>query len=247
MATLHPLADKPHRQHHASADRKTVSGITERPWTGRALRALARSVAALFESWTPDRLAVIGSAKRKPIRVGFLLDIVGYGLRDASAQESLQQRLYGVVRLVLDDLHIALRNDDLQCTGDGILVILPEWVDVQSVVAGLLRSVTERLARDNTVFKDQMRLRMAAEIGPVCNAKLGFEGAMVTNMARLLNSEPLRGWVAEHPERELSVAVSDSLHRFVVVEGTPELSRDQFTQIQVQLNGTLSAAWLWTR
>lgn len=188
----------------------------------------------------------IVESKRKPIRVGFRLDIVGYSQRDTPAKKSLQQRLASLVRSVLDDVRVAHSDADHQGTGDGQLVILPEWVDVQRVVPALLRSMTERLAQNNAVFQDRMRVRMAADVGPVREAELGFEGAMVTDMARLLDSEPLRRWVVEHPERDLSMVMSDSLHRFVVAEGTPELPRAQFTQIDVQVNLTVSTAWLWT-
>jgi hypothetical protein len=182
----------------------------------------------------------------KPIRMGFMLDIVGYGRRDARAQERLQQRLVGVVLLVLDDLRVEPSDIDHQGTGDGLVVILPERVDVHRVLPALLASSARLLAEDNAMFRDRIRVRMAADIGPVRIAELGFEGAMVTNMARLLDSRPLRDCVDEHPERDLSVALSDSLHRFVVAEGTPELPAEQFTRVHPKVNDATSIGWLWT-
>ena len=219
-----------------------MSRDTKREWR----RGLPRSV-KLFS--TLRRLPLTtGSvqARPKPIRMGFMLDIVGYSRRDAWAQERLQQRLVGLVRLMLDDLRVELSDIDHQGTGDGLLVILPERVDVHRVLPALLAFATRLLAEDNAMFQDRIRVRMAADIGPVRIAELGFEGVMVTNMARLLDSTPLRDWVDEHPERDLSVALSDSLHRFVVAEGTPELPAEQFTQVHVQVNETTSTGWLWT-
>lgn len=183
----------------------------------------------------------------RPIRVGFMLDIVGYGWHDSPAKESLQRRLVGVVRLVFEDLGVALSDTESQGMGDGVLVILPARLDVQRALPVLLRSMAERLALDNAVSQDQMRVRMAADVGPVGLTELGFGGAMVTNMGRLLDSKPLRRWAAEHRERDLAVVMSDSLHRFVVAEGVPGLPREQFTRVQVRAKELATNAWLWTR
>lgn len=178
--------------------------------------------------------------------MGFVLDIVDYGRRDSPAKESLQRRLAAVVRLVLEELAV-LAETERQGTGDGVLVVLPARLDVQRALPVLLQSMAERLALDNTVSQDQMRVRMAADVGPVGLAELGFSGAMVTNMGRLLDSRPLRRWTAERQEQDLVVAVSDSLYQFVVAEGVPALARAQFTRVQVRAKELSTAAWLWTR
>lgn len=220
---------------------------TKQKWTKRDWRrALPRPVMAFSNLRRSPGMTASVQVRPKPIRMGFVLDIVGYSRRDAPAQERLQQRLVGVVRLLLDDLRVELSDIDHQGTGDGLLVILPEGVDIRRVLPVLLASTTRLLAEDNAMFRDRIRVRMAADIGPVRIADLGFEGTMVTNMARLLDSKSLRDWVDEHPERDLAVALSDSLHRFVVVEGTPELPAEQFTQVHVHLNGAMSLDWLWT-
>jgi hypothetical protein len=183
----------------------------------------------------------------RPIRMGFMLDIVGYGRRDSPAKESLQRRLAGVVRLVLDDVGVALSDADSQGTGDGVVVILPQRLDVQHALPVLLGSVRKRLSQDNAEWPDRMRVRMTADVGPVGLAELGFGGAMVTNIGRLLDSKPLRRWETTHPEHDLSVALSDSLYKFVVAEGVPGLPPDQFTRTQVRAKELATTAWLWTR
>ena len=216
----------------------------ERVWQ----QARVRSAAVMSVMRLRRRTADSGQVGRKRIRMGFVLDIVGYSRRRPHEQKRLQQRLDEVSRLTFDDQGIALSDVDRQGTGDGLLVILPEWVDVQRALPRLLASISQRLTEDNSLFQDRMRVRMAADVGPVRVAELGFDGGMVTNMARLLDSEPLRQWVIDHPEQDLSVVLSDSLHRFVVAEGTPELPAEQFTQVQVQVSEGVSAtAWLSTR
>jgi hypothetical protein len=183
---------------------------------------------------------------RRPIRMGFMFDIVGYGGRNSPAKESLQERLATVVRLVLADMGVALSETDRQGTGDGVLVFLPEWLDVQSALPVLLRSTTERLAYDNGVFRDRMRVRLAVDVGPVGLTELGFGGVTVTNTGRLLDSEPLREWVVDHPDRDLAVALSNALYSFAVAEGVPGLPIDQFTRVTVRAKELATTAWLWT-
>lgn len=182
----------------------------------------------------------------RPIRMGFMLDIVGYGRRDSPAKESLQRRLARVVRGVVDDLGVVFSHTERQGTGDGLIMILPQQLDVQRALPVLLESVNKRLIHDNTSFADQMRVRMAADVGPVGLAELGFGGAMVTNTGRLLDSKPLRRWEATHPEHDLSVALSDSLYQFVVKEGVPGLPREQFARVQIRAKELATTAWLWT-
>lgn len=183
----------------------------------------------------------------RPIRMGFMLDIAGYGRRDSPAKESLQRRLARVVLLVLGDVGVALSDTECQGTGDGVVVILPQQLDVQRALPVLLSSIRKRLTHDNAGWPDRMRVRMAADVGPVGLAELGFGGAMVTNTGRLLDSKALRRWEATHTEHDLSVALSDSLYRFVVAEGVPGLPRDQFTRVQVRAKELAATAWLWTR
>jgi hypothetical protein len=183
----------------------------------------------------------------RSIRMGLILDIVGYGKRDSPGKDSLQRRLAHVVRLVLDDLSVTLTDTELQGTGDGVVIILPQQLDVQRALPVLLRSLQKRLIHDNATFSDRMRVRMAVGVGPVGLTELGFGGAMVTNIGRLLDSRPLRRWEAEHPEHDLSVAVSEPLYRFVVAEGVRELPREQFVRVQVRVKELATTAWLWTR
>jgi hypothetical protein len=204
-------------------------------------------------AWTSEPNAIEANrslpprSTRKAIRMGFMLDIVGYGGRDSPAKESLQRRLAEVIQLVLEETHVTMPDTELRGTGDGVLVILPERLDVQRGLADLLRSFDERLVHDNSVFQDRMRVRMAADVGPVTVTELGFGGAMVTKMGRMLNSRRLRRSVAEHPERDLLVILSDSLHGFVVAEGVPGLPAKQFTRVHIRAKELSTTAWLWTR
>lgn len=182
-----------------------------------------------------------------PLRMGFMLDVTGYGSRTTRAKERVQERLAALIHQVLDDLDIQPLATDQQGTGDGALMFLPSELDVQHALPVLLHSTAAHLAIDNKEFQDQLQLRMAVDIGPVKSTHLGFSGATATNLGRLLNSKPPREWLINHPNHNLAVIISDRLHSFVVAEDVPRLPPEHFHRVFVQNKELATMAWLWTR
>ncbi len=153
--------------------------------------------------------------------------------------------MVALVEGVLDDLDVRLPEADHQGTGDGLMVFLPERVDVQRALPRLLRGAAERLGRDNTVHRDRVRLRMAVDVGPVGLAALGFGGKVATSLGRLLDSPPLRRAVLDHPDVDLAIVLSDRLHGYVVAEGVPGVDPDEFVPVDVEVKTFRDRAWLW--
>jgi hypothetical protein len=187
-----------------------------------------------------------GGRHSRPIRTGFMLDVVGYGARPPRARQRAQERVAAIIHNILGDLDVRLSDTDLQGTGDGVLLFLPSELDVQRTLPVLLHSAAVHLAEDNEEFHDRIRIRMAVDIGPVGLTQLGFSGATATRLGRLLDSEPLRGMLLDHPDDALAVIVSDRLHSFVVAEGVPALPPAQFTRVAIKVKEFSGTAWLWT-
>jgi hypothetical protein len=179
--------------------------------------------------------------------MGFMLDIADYGGRTTRAKERVQERLAALIRQVLDDLDVQPPATDGQGTGDGMLLFLPSELDVQRALPVLLHSTAAHLTVDNKEFQDQLRLRMAVDIGPVRSTQLGFSGATATNLGRLLDSKPLRERLINHPNHDLAVIVSDRLHSFVIAEDVPALPPTQFKRVSTQIKEITNTPWLWTR
>ncbi|MGM1064546.1 CATRA conflict system CASPASE/TPR repeat-associated protein [Saccharothrix sp. Mg75] len=182
----------------------------------------------------------------RAIRMGFMLDMVGYGGREPEWRAGVQGRLAALANSVLHDLGTAPSAVDRQDTGDGLLAFLPAGCDVHRALPLLLRRTADRLAHDNTGAQDRLRLRMAVVIGPVGRSELGFSGATATVAGRLLDCAPLREQVLAQPERDLAVVLSRHVHEFVVAEGVPGLPREQFSPVTVRVKELTTEAWLWT-
>jgi hypothetical protein len=76
-------------------------------------------------------------------------------------------------------------------------------------------------------------------------AALGFGGNTIIEVSRLLDSDTIRQAVADHPDRDLVVLVSDQLYRWVVGEGHPGLDDIRFDQVHVSAKKFTATAWLW--
>jgi hypothetical protein len=201
-----------------------------------------RRVATLVDALRPSGPE---STNEAGYRLGFGVDLVGYGARSAPEKEQAQRRLRGLLTGVLGDLGVAQDETDTQVSGDGVLAFLPARVPVPVALPALLRSWCQRLAADNARYADRMRLRMAVAVGPVGWSELGFTGGTVVELGRLLDCGPLRTAIDEHPG-DLAVLVSDALFTPVVRQRYPGLDPDRFTPCAIRVKEYAAQAWLWT-
>ncbi|WP_158854084.1 CATRA conflict system CASPASE/TPR repeat-associated protein [Saccharothrix deserti] len=206
-------------------------------------RGLARVIREMAPAPEPVRAAPKAAGKR--FRMGFMLDVVDYGSRSTPAEERVQERLAVLVKDAVTDLGLDFADADHQGAGDGLLVFLPDHVDVQRALPSLLNGMARRVADDNAVHRDRIRLRMAADVGPVGLAALGFGGKVTLTIGRLLDSRPLRAAVVERPGADLVVMLSDRLHEYVVGEGVLGLDPDEFEPAEIAVKTFTGRGWLW--
>lgn len=178
-------------------------------------------------------------------RMGFSVDVVGYGRRTAPEQVVVQQRLAALIHELLGDLRVKIEQTDYQPNGDGIHVFLPPGIELHRALPALMTGAAGRLAADNARFSDRIRIRMATVFGPVGRAALGFGGKTIITCGRLVDSTVLRDAIVRHPQTDLAVLVADELYRFVLGEGYRELDARQFQRKRVRVKEFDEHAWLW--
>lgn len=187
----------------------------------------------------------------RKLRIGFVLDVVGYGARTAPLQGEVQQRLPELVRGVLGTCGLRLtssRADDgveHEWTGDGINAMLPADIDPTAVLPVLIRSLAAGLTADNARGHDRMRVRMSVGIGLVEHSAAGFGGPMIVEINRLVSSARLRAALTENPEADLAVAVSDQVHSMIIKPGYPGIPGAQFRSARVMEKEFAGTAWIW--
>ncbi|HEX6347010.1 hypothetical protein [Umezawaea sp.] len=147
-------------------------------------------------------------------RIGFAVDVVGFGSRTVEQQSAVQQRLSAVLGRFADELGIAVDPTSFAGEGDGFLYYLPD-VDALAAVRHLVRTVPRLLHEDNLRHDDRIRLRMAADVGPVGSAPLGFTGPTTTRFCRLVESSQIRDAMTT-TDTDIAIFVSDTLNEDVV-------------------------------
>jgi hypothetical protein len=180
-----------------------------------------------------------------PVRFGFGFDAVGFSGRTAAGKVEVQYRLVHILRGVLADLGLTLADVDLQPEGDGGKVFLPEGVRPDRSLATLLRSWHARQVVDNAGNSDQLQVRLAAVIGPVSMGALNFSHNTPIELGRLLDSPPLRAAITGQPGPPVAMLISRTLHEFTVKQGHPDLTPNEFTQVDVVVKTYKEQAWLW--
>ncbi|HET9141400.1 hypothetical protein [Actinophytocola sp.] len=162
-------------------------------------------------------------------RLGFAVEVVGFELRPAAAQDEIEHRLRTVVTGTLGDVRVdAGRADGTDIGGARLTVVLPDEVDPARTLPGLLMATANRLAADNLRFPDRMRLRMAI-------------GAGSGRLDRLLGSDPLWLAMARNPEANVVVLLSAALHENVARPGPPDPALGRLHRA----DPSPGAAWLW--
>jgi O-acetyl-ADP-ribose deacetylase (regulator of RNase III) len=196
--------------------------------------------------WLPPAHSVVSTVDSvRTLRLGLVVDVVGFGRRAAPDQEAVQERLSVLAGQVLHDAGLELDTVDHQWTGDGIAVFPPNDIDPPRMLSVLLRSIPQRLAEDNRTSGDRIRLRMAVGVGLVSLAATGFAGTMIVDINRLVDSTPLRDAVRDHPESDVVARVSEQVHASLVRPGYLRPPDGEFRRVHVAVKEFHEPAWLW--
>jgi len=201
-----------------------------------------------------DRIANPGGWRMAPrgrpglrLRMAFVLDVVGYGGRTVPQQQEVSRRLRALVDATLDPCDLKLDPEivDYQWTGDGINAVLPADIDPTMTLPVLMRSLAAALGADNARSADRIRIRMAVSVGLIERGVTGFDGQLIVEINRLVDSAPVRAGLSEAPAADLVVAISDHVYAMMIRPGYPGIPRGQLTRVEVAAKEFSGPAWLW--
>ncbi|MGH3251218.1 MAG: hypothetical protein ACRDOI_34105, partial [Trebonia sp.] len=188
-----------------------------------------------------------GRQSDRALRIGFVLDVAGYGTRAVPDRDDVQRRLRRLVVAMLAEcgLNLDRRVVDHQWTGDGINAILPFDIDPPVVLGVLVRSLAAGLSVDNARHSDRIRLRMAVGVGLTERRAAGFGGPVIVDINRIVDSTALRTALSDEPDADLVVALSDQAYTLIIRPGYPGLPAGQFTPANVVAKEFSGPAWIW--
>lgn len=191
------------------------------------------------------------------LRMGFVLDVAGWGARPAPLQGEAQRRLLRIAERVLARCGLRLTGDkggwspdcavcETSGTGDGLNAMLPADADLTVILPAAIRALAAELAADNAgCVSDRMRMRMAVSIGLVEHGAVGFSGPLITELSRLVNSRRLHDELNNEPRADLAVAVAETAYSIVIKSGYPGIPEAQFRKAHVTEKEFSGTAWIW--
>ncbi|WP_406635121.1 hypothetical protein [Amycolatopsis sp. WGS_07] len=174
-------------------------------------------------------------------RIGFTVDIVDYSSRPSDQQLVAQRRILALLKRFSQHTGVDVEPTYFQATGDGFNCFLPD-IDAVAAVRHLVRTMPHLLDEDNLEYADQIRLRMAIDVGPVEPSDLGFAGPTVIRFCRMVNSEPVRQAMGG-ADTTMAIVVSDTLYDDIVRQHR-DLSELSFTRHDVAVKTYQATAYL---
>jgi hypothetical protein len=185
----------------------------------------------------------------KPVRVrhcGLLaVDVASSGQWDSAQFVRLRATLFEALRVSFDDSGIPWRACRTNDRGDGMVVVVPQRLPAHRLAYPLLDRLSAQLRHHNRYARSPMRVRVAIHAGAVHIDRYGATGYAKVLLARLLESPPLRGALADAPEScPVAAIVSNAYYDDVVRNGYPGIELERYVPVDVHVKESNLRAWV---
>ncbi|MFE7549440.1 hypothetical protein [Streptomyces gardneri] len=180
-------------------------------------------------------------------RLLLAVDARGYGSADTARQREIQTVLPRLLSEAAEAAGLDRASWVRQSAGDSEFAVLPAGSDEQALVEPFMRRLDAGLRAHNRdrVPGARLALRAAVHFGPASPAPSGFAGPGPVEVARVLESDPLRRALAEAPDAALAVALTAPLFTELVAQGYTNFRPDEFREVVVEKKEYRGRAWLW--
>lgn len=168
-------------------------------------------------------------------RLCISVDVERYSRWGLADQSAAQNGLDAVLDEACATAGLERATWSRQDAGDGELAVLPPGIDEQRTINAFVRELRGSLYRYNRRLNDdaRLRVRVAMHVGMTQVAGLGFAGPAPVVAARLRDAAAVRRAMAEHPDADFVLVISQPLYEDHVGNDHPDLSADMFTRIRV--------------
>ncbi|MEU0878597.1 hypothetical protein ABZ345_08375 [Lentzea sp. NPDC005914] len=182
------------------------------------------------------------------IRLCVAADIEKYSRFHNLEAMRAQERFVELMRRARAHAGIDEAEVDRESAGDSEYAILPAGLDETVVVPRLLAGFDRAARAVNNDLNDhaRLRVRVALDRGLVTPSVNGWVGRSTIAVHRLLDSEPVRAALADHPDRDCAIIVSDTIYQDVARHGYEGMSPGEFSEALVNLpnKNFTERAWL---
>jgi CRP-like cAMP-binding protein len=173
-----------------------------------------------------------------------LIDVVGFGGQHRSEEDRqfVRQALADMTQSFLDGVGPFCSCED---RGDGFLLIVPPGVPTSRVMKCLLQELPPRLRRHNHRYSTalQIRLRVAATVGPVTSDGMGVTGDAIISAARLVEAPVLKQSMLDR-RPNLGLITSEFVHETAIKPTAGDTYFADYEQIQDTVKESSFPAWM---
>ncbi|SEC23555.1 hypothetical protein [Streptomyces sp. TLI_105] len=170
-------------------------------------------------------------------------DICGSGTLGMAEKELHRAAMYAAFDEAYGSVGVEPGTFHQEDRGDGILAALRPDVPPTLMVGRWIDTLYESLRAHNTGRNRRLRLRIGMNAGLVAQDGHGLVGRAVDLAARLCDSAPAKRIMAESPEVDLLVVVSDWLYGNVVAEGGRYVEPTHYRPARIRSKETDETAW----
>ncbi|MFD0371703.1 hypothetical protein [Streptomyces sp. NPDC127114] len=170
-------------------------------------------------------------------------DVVGSGRLGMDGKRLARAAMYEAFGEAYASVGIEPGTVHQEDRGDGILAALRPDVPPALMVGRWIDTLYESLRAHNGRSRGRLRLRVGMNAGLVLDDGRGLVGRAVDLACRLCDSAPARRVMADAPDVDLLIVVSDWLYRNVVVEGGRYVEPDHYRRAAVVAKETAEDAW----
>ncbi|MFE0642606.1 hypothetical protein ACFW2Y_13470 [Streptomyces sp. NPDC058877] len=167
----------------------------------------------------------------------------GSATPDAAEEERHRVGLYAAFDEAYGSVGVEPGTFHQEDRGDGLLVALRPDVSPTLMVGRWIDTLYESLRTHNVGRRRRLRLRIGMNAGLVARDARGLVGRAVDRATQLCDSVPARRIMAESPEVDLLVVVSDWLYANVVVEGGRYVEPGHYRPARIRSAETDETAW----
>jgi CRP-like cAMP-binding protein len=209
-------------------------------------------VLGLVEGQVYARLTESPESVIRPRRFNFagenctvvLTDVEGFSgyHRNEDDRKVVRRLLYEMTRGFLEGFGAFCSLED---RGDGFLLVVPPGVPTSRVMERLLQDLPPRLRRHNHTYSTalQIRLRVAATVGPVTSDLMGVSGDAIISAARLVEAPVLKqSMLARRPN--LGVIASAFVYETAIRPAAGDMDFAGYEQVQVTVKESSFPAWM---
>lgn len=174
-------------------------------------------------------------------------DIESFGKRPDAVQGDLRKSLYQVMGNAIGQCRtLSAEEVSIEDRGDSVIMVFRQASPV-TLLGPFVRELDIELrsrAKAHTAMY-AMRLRMSIHNGLIWRDRNGWVGTAINTAARLVDEDELRKALAEAPEAQLAVIISNDLHQDVVLQEHPGIEAAAYRPVRVVAKEVDTTAWIW--